>query len=167
MSYMEARAEVPWERYRHTLGWQVGPARNRTKTAALWTQCANHLTTSTCVLGRVKGCTEIRESERLDKLAALGASLCLYLSARHVEKVQAILLQHYTPDTPVAIGYRVSWPDEWLRVVPLREIAEVSRQHQLVRTTLYIISPALAGTTSAQHSCVYDPDHNHLFRPRH
>lgn len=121
----------------------------------------------TIVLGRVKGCTEIRESERLDKLAALGASLCLYLSARHVEKVQAILLQHYTPDTPVAIGYRVSWPDEWLRVVPLREIAEVSRQHQLVRTTLYIISPALAGTTSAQHSCVYDPDHNHLFRPRH
>ena len=110
---------------------------------------------------------EIRESERLDKLAALGASLCLYLSARHVEKVQAILLQHYTSDTPVAIGYRVSWPDEWLRVVPLRDIAEVSRQHQLVRTTLYIISPALAGTTSAQHSCVYDPDHNHLFRPRH
>ena len=91
----------------------------------------------------------------------------LYKSCYDTENLFIILLQHYTPDTPVAIGYRVSWPDEWLRVVPLREIAEVSRQHQLVRTTLYIISPALAGTTSAQHSCVYDPDHNHLFRPRH
>ena len=31
------------------------------------------------------------------------------LSARHVDEVQSTLLKHYPADTPVAIGYRVSW----------------------------------------------------------
>ena len=122
----------------------------------------------TIVLGRVGGQTEVRETEKLDKLAAIGASLCLYLSARHVEEVQAILLKYYASDTPVAIGYRVSWPDEYLAIVPLDSIAEASRRRQLVRTTLYVISPALAvSNTRARRSCVYNSGHNHLFRPRY
>jgi precorrin-4/cobalt-precorrin-4 C11-methyltransferase len=96
-------------------------------------------------------------------LAALRASLCLYLSARHVEEVQEALLAHYPSDTPVAMGYRVSWPDQWLQVVPLREMAATSRERGLIRTTLYIVSPALTGAGQAR-SRLYSAAHNHLFR---
>lgn len=117
----------------------------------------------TIVLSRSGGRTGVPERESLERLAALGASLCLYLSARHVEEVQQELLRHYPPETPVAIGYRVSWPDQWLTVVPLAAMAATSRERELIRTTLYIISPALAAAGTAR-SRLYAPDHHHLFR---
>jgi len=117
----------------------------------------------TIVLSRAGGRTGVPERESLARLAALQASLCLYLSARHVEEVQAELLLHYPAETPVAIGYRVSWPDQWLTVVPLSEMAAVSRERQLIRTTLYVVSPALGAPAEAR-SRLYSADHRHLFR---
>ncbi|MFM1798867.1 MAG: hypothetical protein RLZZ117_1145 [Cyanobacteriota bacterium] len=117
----------------------------------------------TIVLSRAGGRTGVPEAESLARLAALRASLCLYLSARHVEEVQEALLAHYPSDTPVAMGYRVSWPDQWLQVVPLREMAATSRERGLIRTTLYIVSPALTGAGQAR-SRLYSAAHNHLFR---
>ena len=118
----------------------------------------------TIVLSRAGGRTCVPERENLQHLASIGASLCLYLSARHVEEVQATLLQHYSAETPVAIGYRVSWPDQWLSVVPLKQMATTSREHELIRTTLYVVSPALAA--GRQRSKLYSPDHKHLFRQK-
>jgi precorrin-4/cobalt-precorrin-4 C11-methyltransferase len=117
----------------------------------------------TIVLSRAGGRTGMPERESLAQLASLRASLCLYLSARHVEEVQEELLAFYPEDTPVAIGYRVSWPDQWLRLVPLSHMAATSRERGLIRTTLYIVSPALAGPGSAR-SLLYSASHSHLFR---
>ena len=117
----------------------------------------------TIVLSRAGGRTGVPEREQLQQLAALQASLCLYLSARHVEEVQAELLLHYPADTPVAIGYRVSWPDQWLQVVPLAEMARASQERELIRTTLYVVSPALAAPGAAR-SRLYSASHHHLFR---
>jgi precorrin-4/cobalt-precorrin-4 C11-methyltransferase len=117
----------------------------------------------TIVLSRAGGRTGVPETESLARLAALRASLCLYLSARHVEEVQEELLRHYPADTPVAIGYRVSWPDQWLTVVPLERMAATSRERDLIRTTLYIVSPALAAMGETR-SLLYSASHNHLFR---
>ncbi|KZR69841.1 Cobalt-precorrin-4 C(11)-methyltransferase [Prochlorococcus marinus str. MIT 1313] len=118
----------------------------------------------TIVLSRAGGRTGVPERENLQHLASLGASLCLYLSARHVEEVQDTLLQHYSAETPVAIGYRVSWPDQWLSVVPLKQMATTSREQELIRTTLYVVSPALAA--GRQRSKLYSPNHKHLFRQK-
>ncbi|MCP9926494.1 precorrin-4 C(11)-methyltransferase [Cyanobium sp. CH-040] len=117
----------------------------------------------TIVLSRAGGRTGVPEREALPRLAALRASLCLYLSARHVEEVQEQLLAHYPADTPVAIAYRVSWPDEWITVVPLSAMARVSLERQLIRTTLYVVSPALAAPQQAR-SLLYSSGHRHLFR---
>ena len=117
----------------------------------------------TIVLSRAGGRTGVPERESLEHLAALQASLCLYLSARHVDEVQAELLRHYPADTPVAIGYRVSWPDQWLTVVPLSAMASATRERQLIRTTLYLVSPALAAPGEAR-SRLYSSSHDHLFR---
>ena len=118
----------------------------------------------TIVLSRASGRTGVPEREQLDQLAALRASLCLYLSARHVDEVEATLLEHYPAETPVGVGYRVSWPDQLLEVVPLREMASFTHRHELIRTTLYVVSPALS--RAPHRSRLYAPDHDHLFRPR-
>ena len=118
----------------------------------------------TIILSRANGRTSTPEDENLEKLASTKATLCLYLSARHVEDTEKILLKHYDEDTPVAIAYRVSWKDEWIKVVPLKLMAKESKQKGLIRTTLYLISPALE--ESKLRSKLYFPEHTHLFRPK-
>ncbi|MBD2342701.1 precorrin-4 C(11)-methyltransferase [Anabaena subtropica] len=116
----------------------------------------------TIILTRISGRTEVPQAEELATLAAHQASLCLYLSARHVENAQAKLLEHYPSDTSVAICFRIGWPDEKIRVVPLKEMADCTQQENLIRTTLYVISPALSPTTGR--SRLYDPEYSRLFR---
>ncbi|BDA39403.1 precorrin-4 C(11)-methyltransferase [Candidatus Atelocyanobacterium thalassae] len=119
----------------------------------------------TIILTRVDGAaSKVPSPEKLEKLAAHKSSLCLYLAARHAEKSQAALLKHYPSNTLVAICFRVGWPDEVIRIVPLENMAEVTQKEKLIRTTLYIISPALK-TNIDNRSKLYHPDHNHLFRP--
>lgn len=132
----------------------------------------------TIVLTRVSGRTQVPTTEELASLAAHQASLCLYLSARHVEKAQADLLAHYAPETPVAVCFRLGWPDEKIWVVPLCQMSAITEQEKLIRTTLYVVSPALAAPTvpaalqlepasALPHtrSRLYNPSHDHLFRP--
>lgn len=132
----------------------------------------------TVILTRISGRTEVPAGEELTTLASHQATLCLYLSARHVEDAQAKLLKHYPANTSVAICYRLGWNDEKIRVVPLDKMASCTREENLIRTTLYVISPAL-GANVQQHtgetqyspweskearSRLYNPEHSHLFR---
>jgi precorrin-4/cobalt-precorrin-4 C11-methyltransferase len=122
----------------------------------------------TIILTRPTGrASAVPTAENLASLAAHQASLCLYLAARHVETAQAQLLLHYPPETPVAICFRVGWEDEQIWVVPLTEMAIVTVRENLVRTTMYIISPALTEINSdgdRTRSRLYHPHHQHLFR---
>jgi precorrin-4/cobalt-precorrin-4 C11-methyltransferase len=123
----------------------------------------------TIILTRPTGrASAVPIAENLASLAAHQSSLCLYLAARHVETAQAQLLQHYPPETLVAICFRVGWEDEQILVVPLTEMAMVTEREHLIRSTMYIISPALAeinGEVSGTRSRLYHPQHQHLFRP--
>ena len=130
------------------------------------------------ILTRISGRTEVPIAEELSALAAHRASLCLYLSARHVETAQSKLMQHYPAETPVAICFRLGWADEKIRLVRLDQMASVTHEQDLIRTTLYVISPALSAKTVPPEfgvveqpnwietrSRLYHPDHNRLFRP--
>ena len=121
----------------------------------------------TIILTRVSGAaTSVPPREELASLAAHGASLCLYLSARHIAQAQQTLMEYYPPEMPIAICYRLGWPDEKILVVPLEKMATVTQSENLIRTTLYVISPALAKTpkTTQLRSGLYNPEHSHLFR---
>jgi precorrin-4/cobalt-precorrin-4 C11-methyltransferase len=137
------------------------------------------------ILTRISGRTNVPSTEELSGLAAHQASLCLYLSARHVEKAQQQLLTHYPADTPVAICFRLGWEDEQILLVSLSEITSTTQAANLTRTTLYIISPALRSATVPQEyvppadrrdavefnpvkpSRLYDANHDRLFRQNH
>jgi len=116
----------------------------------------------TIILTRISGRTHVPETEELAALASHQASLCLYLSVSHITEAHTKLLEHYDQDTPVAICYRLGWPDEKIRVVTLAEMADCTHEEKLRRTTLYVISPALLPVSGR--SRLYHPEHNHLFR---
>jgi precorrin-4 C11-methyltransferase len=118
----------------------------------------------TVILTRAEGQTKMPEGEALAELARHRATLCIFLSARLMEQVQADLLTAYPPDTPVAIVYRVSWPDEKIILTELSRLAEEVKQHKLTRTTLIIVGEAVGGRRNR--SRLYDRKHGHLFRAR-
>ncbi|MGK7910680.1 MAG: precorrin-4 C(11)-methyltransferase [Synechococcus sp.] len=121
------------------------------------------------ILTRATGRTSVPSSEDLAGMAAHGASLCLYLSAHHSRNVQATLSEHYESDTPIAICYRIGWPDEQILTGRLHQLHELTKRHELTRTVLYIISPALDTSFHKAEmelrSRLYHPSHAHLFRP--
>lgn len=122
----------------------------------------------TIILTRTQGATSVPPAEDLARLAAHRATLCLYLSARHVRRAQAQLLAHYPADTPIALCYRLGWPEEQIHLARLDELADRSEAHQFSRTVLYVISPALGALTTDQataRSQLYSSSHSHLFRP--
>lgn len=125
----------------------------------------------TIILTRISGRTQVPAREELTSLASHQASLCLYLSARHVEAAQAQLMEHYASELPIAICYRLGWKDEKILVVPLSEMATATKEQDLTRTTMYLISPALKALQTRNksggevRSRLYHPTHNHLFRP--
>ncbi|MEM9908822.1 MAG: precorrin-4 C(11)-methyltransferase [Cyanobacteria bacterium P01_D01_bin.44] len=152
-----AEADIPFEVVPGISAFQAAAAR-------LQVELTVPELVQTIILTRISGRTHVPPAEELASLAAHRASLCLYLSARHVETAQADLIAHYPAATPVAICYRLGWPDERIWVVPLSQMAVTTHAEDLIRTTLYVISPALAA--SAARSRLYNPSHNHLFRPR-
>tara|TARA_B100000945_G_C20363616_1_gene588432 strand:- start:14 stop:766 length:753 start_codon:yes stop_codon:yes gene_type:complete len=118
--------------------------------------------TQTIILSRYGGRTGMPEKESLEKLAQINASLCLYLSARHVCEAQEKLLRYYRPDTKVIVGYRVSWDDGWTSLIELKDMEKFSCEKKLIRTTIYIVSPAIDNFDKP--SNLYDPNYKHLFR---
>jgi precorrin-4/cobalt-precorrin-4 C11-methyltransferase len=153
-----AAANIPFELIPGISAFQAAAAK-------LGTELTIPDLVQTIILTRIKGnASAVPEAEELSSLAAHQASLCLYLAAGHIQQAQEKLLQYYPLDTPVAICFRISWPDEKIWVVPLEKIAQVTEQEKLIRTTLYIISPALKPDKDVR-SRLYHPHHNHLFRP--
>jgi precorrin-4 C11-methyltransferase len=118
----------------------------------------------TVILTRAEGLTPMPPGESLESLARHGATLCIFLSARLSETVQQQLLTAYPPETPVAIAHRITWPDELLVVTTLAHLHETVREHELTRTTLILVGPAVG--VRRNRSRLYDRKHGHIFRGR-
>lgn len=124
--------------------------------------------TQTVILTRAAGRTPVPERERLEVLAAHGATLALYLSIAQIEAVVAAVLSSgaYPPDTPVAVSSKVTWPDEQLIVGTLATIAAQVRAAGLGKHALILISPTLREPSlpDAPASRLYAADFGHGYR---
>lgn len=100
--------------------------------------------TQTLILTRAEGKTPVPEKENLRSLAAHRASLVLYLSSGLARKVrQELLLGGYAEDTPVAVVYKATWPEEKIIRTTLAKLPEDMEAAGISKTALIIVSPAL------------------------
>jgi precorrin-4/cobalt-precorrin-4 C11-methyltransferase len=73
------------------------------------------------------------------------------------------LTPHYGPDAPVAIAYRVSWPDERIIRCTLATLAAQLKAAKITLTALIFIGPMLE-PGRADNSHLYDRTYTHRFR---
>ena len=111
----------------------------------------------TLILTRMAGRTPVPEREALDRLAKAGASMALFLSAGMLDQVQAALLKGaYTADTPAAIVYKASWPEEKVLRCTVGTLAETAREAGVSKTALILAGDFLNG--DFERSRLYAPD---------
>ncbi|WP_212524209.1 precorrin-4 C(11)-methyltransferase [Actibacterium sp. MT2.3-13A] len=116
------------------------------------------------VLTRTSGrASAMPEGETLANFAATGATLAIHLSVHVLERVVAELTPHYSPDCPVAVVWRATWPDQRVVKATLATLIEATGGER-GRTALILVGPTLR-TEDFDESCLYAGDYDRRFRP--
>lgn len=111
----------------------------------------------TLILTRMVGRTPVPEAERLEKLAEHGTSMALFLSAGMLNEVQAALLTGaYTENTPAAIVYKASWPEEKTLRCTVGTLAKTAEAAGISKTALVLVGDFLSA--DYERSRLYAPD---------
>ena len=121
----------------------------------------------TVIITRMEGRTPVPERERLGKIAAIGATMVIYLSVGMIEKVVEQLLEGaYLPETAAAIVCRASWEDEQIIECTLADIAAKVREAGIDRQAMIIVGDVLAARREGlkAKSLLYDGGFAHGFR---
>lgn len=123
--------------------------------------------TQTLVLTRISGRTPVPETESLEKLAAHQASMAIYLSMAHVDKVQKIIQTHYGAEALCAIAYKVSHPEEQIFYTPASMLIKTCHKHKIKRHALFIVGKSVEAAYNRsilKKSKLYDATFSHGYR---
>ena len=116
----------------------------------------------TIILTRGEGRTPMPDKEKLHLLARSRSTMCIYLSADIVEKVQKELLQEYPETTPVAACYRLTWKEQRIYRGQLKDLDHLIRDNNLTLDTLIVVGDAIDNRQGL--SELYSSHFTHLFR---
>jgi precorrin-4/cobalt-precorrin-4 C11-methyltransferase len=115
------------------------------------------------ILTRRASRTPMPNNEDIRAFAAHGTTMAIFLSAARPRLLQEELLEGgYAPQTPCAIVYKASWPDEQVIECPLGELADRVREAGFTRHVLVFVGPGLRAGGTRSH--LYSPDFSHSFR---
>ncbi len=119
----------------------------------------------TVIITRMEGRTKVPEKERLSSLAQHGCSMVIFLSAGMTKQVQEALLEGaYTEDTPAAIVYKASWPEEKILRCTVGTLHERAAQEGIRKIALILVGDFLRSGNVPQRSCLYDPSFTTEYR---
>ena len=114
----------------------------------------------TVIITRAEGRTPVPEREKLQALAAHHSTMVLFLSSSLLEQAQADLLAGgYEPDTPAAIVYKATWPDEKIFRCTVSTLAQTARENHITKTALITVGGFLGN--QYDRSLLYDPGFSH------
>lgn len=116
------------------------------------------------VITRMQGRTSVPEKETVASFASHGATMVLFLSTGLLEQLERQLVEGgYTPDTPAAIVYKATWPDEEKYVCTVSDLAKTAKEHQITKTALIIVGDVVTHHFY-ERSKLYDPRFTTEFR---
>lgn len=115
------------------------------------------------ILTRMEGRTPVPGRQQIADYARHGATMVIFLSAGLLDQLQQELLSGgYSADTPAAIVYKVSWPDEIICRCTVHTLAETGAKHQITKTALVLVGEFL--NDSYDRSLLYHPAFSHGYR---
>ena len=108
----------------------------------------------------MEGRTPVPDKQKIADYAAHQATMVIFLSASLLNGLQAELLRGgYAADTPAAIVYKASWPEEQTYTCTVGTLAETARRHAISKTALIIVGKVLG--PAYDRSLLYHPAFTH------
>ena len=119
----------------------------------------------TVIISRAAGRTAVPERESIRSLAQHQATMVLFLSTSLTQKLQEELLSGgYAADTPAAVVYKATWPQEKIFRCTVGTLHEVVTENKLTKTSLIVVGRCLQG--EYERSRLYAPDFSTEFRKK-
>ncbi len=120
--------------------------------------------TQTVIISRMEGRTPVPDREKLRELASHGSTMVLFLSTGLIKAlVEELLLGgQYTKDTPVALIYKATWPDEKVFYCTVGTLEETAKKNKITKTALITVGDFLQA--EYERSKLYDPTFTTEFR---
>lgn len=123
--------------------------------------------TQTVILTRAEGRTPVPEAEKLKDLAKHHCTIALFLSATLTKKVvKEFLAAGWSPETPVAVVYKATWPDQKIVRSTLEHLDEDMRANGVRKQAMILAGWALDERIHENNyrSKLYDKEFTHGFR---
>ena len=118
--------------------------------------------TQSIILTRMEGRTPMPEKESIEAFAKHQATMVIFLSANRIEELVEQLQTSYPVDTPIALVYKASWPEEKIIQGNLGNIAELVRKANITKTGLIVVGRFLGDQYAL--SKLYDRHFSHEYR---
>lgn len=107
--------------------------------------------------------TPMPDGETIAEFARLGTTMAIFMSAARPRALQDDLIEGgYDEDTPCAVVYRATWPDEVVIRCELSDLAARIREAGFNRQALVLVGPGLGSGGTRSH--LYSPEFSHRFR---
>ena len=117
----------------------------------------------TVIFTRMEGRTPMPEGEKLEDLAKHHATMVIFLSIGFMERMtEQLIAGGYSEDTPVAVVYKASWPDQKIVTGSLKNIAKKVKDAGIAKTALTVVGDFLGDESSL--SKLYDKTFTTEFR---
>lgn len=115
------------------------------------------------IITRMAGRTPVPEKESLVDLAAHNATMVIFLSTSYLDALQEQLLKGgYEKDTPAAIVYKATWPEEKVIRGTVGELPHMAAKNEITKTALILVGEFLG--KDYERSKLYAPDFSHGYR---
>lgn len=116
------------------------------------------------IITRMEGRTPVPSKESIQSFAAHQATMVVFLSTGMLEELSRRLIEGgYTADTPAAIVYKATWPDEKVVRCTVAALKETADREGIHKTALIVVGNTVA-QTGYERSKLYDPAFTTGFR---
>lgn len=118
------------------------------------------------IITRMEGRTSVPEMESIESFAAHQASMAIYLSAGMLDELGRRLIKGgYREDTPAALIYKATWPDEKAFVCTIATLAKTAQENNITKTAIVLVGDVIAHQ-NYEKSRLYAPDFETEFRKK-
>lgn len=116
------------------------------------------------IITRMAGRTPVPEKEEIAALASHQATMVVFLSTGLLEQLsERLVVGGYSKDTPAAIVYKATWPEEETYLCTVGTLAETAKEHGITKTALMIIGETVTHS-HYRRSDLYHPAFSTEFR---
>lgn len=116
------------------------------------------------IITRMEGRTKVPPKESIESFAAHQASMAIYLSAGMMgELSKRLIAGGYHHETPAAIVYKATWPDEEAYVCTVGTLQETAAAHGITKLAVVLVGEVITHQNYRK-SRLYSPDFSTEFR---